>query len=327
MFFKYLKSKLPLIALFILFAVLFAVIFALYSLPPGAVLYPSLMCAVLGICVLMIDFIKVRKLHTELCRIKKMNAFMIDTLPEARTLTEADYREIMENLCEQTRQLQSIESARFAEMTDYYTVWAHQIKTPIASMKLTLQNEDSRLSRQMRTDLLRTEQYVEMVLAYLRLDSESNDYVFAEYSLDAIIKSSVKKFASEFIYRKINLEYEPIDKKLITDEKWFGFIIEQLISNALKYTKNGSIKIYMHAPEILAISDTGIGIAKEDLPRVFEKGYTGYNGRTDKSASGIGLYLCKRICKNLGISISIESEAGKGTVVFLNISQYKSINE
>ncbi len=327
MFFHYLKSKLPLIAIFMLFAALFAVIFVLYSLPVRAVLYPTAICTVLGICAMIIDFFKVKRSHDELCRIKKMNAFMIDSFPEACTVTEADYREIVNGLCEQTRELQSTENAKYADMTEYYTVWAHQIKTPIASMKLTLQNEDSQLSRQMRADLFRTEQYVEMVLAYLRLDSDSSDYVFCECALDGIIKASLKKFASEFICRKINLEYEPVEKYIITDEKWLGFVIEQLISNALKYTQKGSIKIYMPDHETLAISDTGIGIAKEDLPRIFEKGYTGYNGRINKSASGIGLYLCRRICRKLGIGISIESEPGVGTTVFLDVSQSKTRKE
>ena len=139
---------------------------------------------------------------------------------------------------------------------------------------------------------------------------------------DEIIRSSVKKFASEFIDRRIRLEYDSVDIQAVTDEKWFAFVVEQLLSNALKYTREGSIKIYSEG-KVLCIKDTGIGIAPEDLPRVFDKGYTGCNGRTDRRASGLGLYLCRRICQNLGIDISISSTVGEGTTVRLDLSQYK----
>ena len=189
-------------------------------------------------------------------------------------------------------------------------------------MRLALQNEDTPLSRKLTSDLFQIEQYVEMVLAFMRLGSDSSDYVFREHSIDSIVKQSVTKFASEFIDRKLRLEYEPIDKLVVTDEKWLSFVIEQLLSNALKYTRTGSVKIYMQEPMTLCIEDTGIGIAPDDLPRIFEKGYTGYNGRKDKKASGIGLYLCKRICGNLEIGISVTSELDKGTVVHIDLKQY-----
>lgn len=137
-------------------------------------------------------------------------------------------------------------NTRYNDMVDYYTVWAHQIKTPISSMRLTLQSDDSELSRKLSGELFRIEQYVEMVLAFLRLGSDSTDYVFKEYDLDSIIKSCVKKFSSEFIGRKIRLEYKPVGIKIVTDEKWLSFVIEQLLSNALKYTENGSVKIYIN---------------------------------------------------------------------------------
>lgn len=207
-------------------------------------------------------------------------------------------------------------------MTDYYSVWVHQIKTPIASMKLMLQNEDTVLARKLSTDLFRIEQYVGMVLAFLRLDSESSDYVFQEYELDHIIRQSVKKFSIEFIEKKIRLCFEPTGEKLITDEKWFSFCLEQILSNALKYTKEGSVRIYMEAPHTLCIEDTGIGIAPEDIPRIFEKGYTGYNGRRDKQASGLGLYLCRRTCNGLGIGLSAKSCLGQGTVIRMEMEQY-----
>ena len=127
-------------------------------------------------------------------------------------------------------------------------------------------------------------------MTFLRLDSESTDYVLKEYALDPIICQAVRKYAPAFIMRKLTLDYKPVDVSVVTDEKWLLFVIEQLLSNALKYTLSGSVSIYLETPRTLCIADTGIGIAPEDLPRIFERGYTGINGRDDKKASGIGLY-------------------------------------
>ena len=147
--------------------------------------------------------------------------------------------------------------------------------------------------------------------------------MFKSCNIDGVIRQSVKKFAHDFIYRKISLDFRETGLKAVTDEKWLGFVIDQLISNSLKYTKDGTVSIYLKAPDILCIQDTGMGIAPEDLPRVFDKCYTGYNGRKDKKASGLGLYLCKKICSRLGHKIYIESKPGEGTCVMIDFEQYK----
>lgn len=246
-----------------------------------------------------------------------------EDFPEARSMTEEAYQKIIRMLSEEHMTYRSEMNDKYAEMVEYYTVWAHQIKTPIASMRLHLQNEDSSLSRKLSADLHRIEQYAQMVLTFLRLDSSSTDYVFKEYDLDKIVRTSIKKFSSEFISRKLSLRYEPLNTTIVTDEKWLGFVIEQVLSNALKYTPCGSITISLADPKTLRIEDTGIGIAAEDLPRIFENGYTGYNGRTDRKASGIGLYLCKRICNNLGHRIHVSSIIDVGTVIDIDLSQAK----
>lgn len=194
-------------------------------------------------------------------------------------------------------------------------------------MGLTLQNQDTALSRQLMGQLTRISQYADMALAYLRLDSEHTDYVIRSCDLDAVIREAVKKFSGEFIRRGIHLEYKGVNQKVITDEKWLEFVLEQLISNALKYTPAGSVAIYQEPGPTLCVADTGIGIAPEDLPRIFENGYTGINGRRDKRASGIGLYLCRRVCQNLGHEISAESTPGKGTTIRLNLARRESTYE
>lgn len=317
----YIKQKSKILLTILLFCIIFAIVFYLYKLPVEAVIYPSLLCILFGTILIVLDFAKIKRRHKILEKLGNMPSAMIDELPSVSNINDYGYQRIIRSLQKEISQLESDSNNRFNDMVDYYTVWAHQIKTPIASMRLTLQNEDTPLSRKLLSDLFRIEQYVEMIMAFLRLDSTSSDYVFKEHNIDTIIRQAVKKYANEFIDRKISLVYNPIDYTVVTDDKWLSFVIEQILSNALKYTQKGSIKIYMNENMMLCIEDTGIGIAPEDLPRIFEKGYTGYNGRNDKKASGLGLYLCKRICKNLDTGITVLSEIDKGTIVRIDLKQ------
>ncbi len=321
LFMQYLKQHLRLYAGCLLFASIFFVSFWLYHLPLEAVLYPVLLCAVVGLFFLLSDFKRVKQNHERLSHIKGMTDIIEAEFPKAERIEVSDYQEIIRLLKEEHNQYCTRTNREYADMVDYYTVWAHQIKTPIAAMRLTLQNEDSALSRRLYADLHRIEQYVEMVLCFLRLNSESSDYVIREYDLDTIVRQAVRKFSHEFIGRKLGLTYEPLNTTVLTDEKWLTFVLEQVLSNALKYTRNGNITIFMTSDKKLSIRDTGIGIAPEDLPRIFENGYTGFNGRTDKKASGIGLYLCRRICSRLGHTISAESVVDEGTIITIDLAR------
>ncbi len=320
-FFRYIQFRWKVFSAALLFVGIFAVSFGLYHLPLAAVWYPAILCSLFGIIFVLIDFIRVKKKHQKLEQIGTMTDIPIPIFPLADSIEEQDYQKIITALQKAQMTQQSEIEQRFSNMVDYYTVWAHQIKTPIASMRLNLQNEDTPLSRKLMSDLFRIEQYVEMVLMFLKLDSESTDYLIKQYDLDPIIRQAVKKFSGEFISRKLQLHYDPVNIQVITDEKWLSFVIEQVLSNALKYTPAGSITISVEPEKKLCIRDTGMGIAPEDLPRIFENGYTGYNGRVDKKASGIGLSLCKRICANLGHSITAESTVGAGTCITIDLSQ------
>lgn len=323
LFLRYLRQRRRLFIVGAIFCFVFAVSFLLYHLPIGAVIYPTLLCAALGILIMFLDFLRVKREHEALNSIRSMTDVIAESLPKADGINDEDYQQILRLLSEEHSHYRTQTNRKYADMIDYYTVWAHQIKTPIASMRLHLQNEDSSLSRTLTSDLHRIEQYVEMVLTFLRLNSESTDYVIKEYDLDKIVKQAVRKFSSDFIGRKLSLVYEPLNTTVITDEKWLSFVIEQVLSNALKYTPAGSITITLENEKTLRIRDTGIGIAPEDLPRIFENGYTGYNGRADKKASGIGLYLCKRICNNLGHTIIARSIVDVGTTIDIDFTQTK----
>ena len=244
-----------------------------------------------------------------------------------------------------------------AERGDYYLMWTHQIKTPIAAMKLLLERVElvDRDSFLMKEELFKIEQYVEMVLAFQRLESISDDMVLQQYNLHSLARQAVKKYSVLFINKGLKLELGEMDFNIVTDEKWFVFCLEQLLSNSIKYTPKGSISVWVEAGTaggdlraeaktaegsfrtepgteerlqagsrsgkrvLLLLEDTGIGIRAEDLPRIFERGFTGYNGRLDKRSTGIGLYLCRRVYEKLGITVQVKSEDGKGTKVTLGI--------
>ena len=316
---SYLRSHLPVLGLFFLCCAIFAAVFRLYALPLGAVLYPALLCGVLWLGYALLRFRRAYGKHRILSALTA--ALTEDMLPPGDTPEDEDYRRIIALLREARLAREEEAERKAAEMAEYYTLWAHQIKTPLAAMRLTLQNEDTPLSRRLTAELGRVDRYVEMVLAYLRLDAAATDYVLREYDLDPLLRASVKKFSGEFIDRRLALDLQPTGLRVLTDEKWLSFVLEQLLSNALKYTPEGKISVYAEEPAVLCIADTGIGIAPEDLPRIFEPGFTGLNGRTDKRASGLGLYLCRRVCRNLGHGISAESEPGRGTVLRLDLSR------
>lgn len=326
LFFRYLGQKRWSIAVFALFCLIFFIFFLLFHLPTEAVIYPMALCFVLGVVFLLLRFSRFSHAYHTLLHYTELTAEQLPHLPVTDDVMASLYREIIEKLQDEVASLVTSNHLQHREMMEYYTLWAHQIKTPISAMKLVLQSQDDPTARTLNFELFRIEQYVEMVMNYLRSDDAQSDFVFCDCALDPIIRQSVKRFSSEFICRKIRLDYAPTTAHFTTDAKWFSFVLEQILSNALKYTPEGTISISVK-DETLCIADSGIGIAAEDLPRVFDKGYTGYNGRRDMRASGIGLFLCRRICGKLGIKIGISSELGRGTCVTLSLPRQKPILE
>ena len=318
--FAWLKYRLWQIVLFSGLILIFSAVVWLSG--AGGVLagYTALLSGVLALLLALLDLRRFSLRHRQLSDALKSIRVSDEQLPPPENLIEEDYRQLIRALGEEKQRQASAMDLRMSDMQDYFTLWAHQIKTPIAAMRLILQTKPENSAGEIEGELFRVEQYVEMVLNYLRLDSDSTDFVFKTCALDGIIRQCVRKYAKQFIRKKISLEYQGTALQVLTDEKWLCFVIEQILSNALKYTAAGSIRIFTQG-ETLVIADTGIGIAPEDLPRVFEKGYTGYNGRTDKKATGIGLYLCKRILNRLGHEISISAQVGKGTRVSIDLSR------
>ena len=329
---NYIISKKKSFLMVLVCSAIFAFTFWMYGITVAAVLYPALVCMVIMTAAFAVmacsEYGKWKNMQEILQRavgddsefVKILDTAEIRKQVNTTDEIENELLEIIERLKNGGMRLNDSMNMKYSDMVDYYTMWVHQIKTPIASMHLILQKEDSEDSRRLRAELFRIEQYVRMVLCFLRLDSDFTDYVIKEYRVDDIIRPAVRRLASQFIMKKLALEYEHTDEVALTDEKWLGFVVEQVLSNAVKYTSEGSISIKCDGDR-LVISDTGIGIAAEDLPRIFDKGYTGFNGRADRKASGIGLYLCRRICDNLGHSIKVESAPGQGTTITIGLGR------
>ena len=235
---------------------------------------------------------------------------------------ETAYEALIVHLCREMSRQQSVWEQKRSERNDYYMMWAHQIKTPIAAMKLLMSGRDDQFL--LSEEIFKVEQYVEMVLHYLRLESMSSDMILKEYRLYDMVKQAVKKFSVLFINSGLSLELGEFQEvTVLTDEKWLSFVLEQILSNSIKYTKKGKISIYMQPDEAktLVVDDTGMGIRAEDLPRIFEKGFTGYNGRMDKKSTGIGLYLCRQVMNRLAHGLRVESREGRGTRVYLDLDR------
>lgn len=316
----YIKQNIKVIFLFIVFALVFGIVFSLYDLEIEAIYYSVMLCSFIGLIYICINFINYYKKHIQLYKLQNEISISLENLPSPKTLMEEDYTNLILTLNKEYKTYISKSDIAKSDMIDYYTMWVHQIKTPISAMKLLIQTSESEISSDLSSELFKIEQYVEMVLSFIRLGSNENDFVIKEYDLDNIVRQAIRKYAPLFIRKKINLDFQPTTYKVLTDEKWLVFVIEQLLSNSIKYTNKGKISIYPLENKKLVIEDTGIGISKEDIPRIFDKGFTGYNGRTDKKATGLGLYLCKNILDKLSHKISIESEVGVKTKVILDLS-------
>ena len=219
------------------------------------------------------------------------------------------------------------EREKLNDLMDYYTLWAHQIKTPIAASSLLVgEIEDKKVKNQLEQELFKIESYVNIVLQYLRLESFHEDLVLKKENVEDLVKEIVKKYAIFFIQKGLSLNLHDLDRTIITDKKWFVVILEQVLSNSLKYTSQGGIEIYFQE-DTLYIKDSGLGIQDADLLRVFERGFSGYNGRLTQQSSGLGLYLSKKIADELGHQISIASQVGQGTTVMISFSEKKMIFE
>lgn len=318
LFLQYLWTNRRTAAVLAVCAVIFCAVLWLYAIPADAALLAAVLSGVFSLSVLTVRFVRWRRVYLQRAQMMQAPALLHDALPETDDPSEAQYQAMLQNLRTlYTEQVNRTERER-TDTTDYFTQWVHQIKTPVSVMRMMLQAEDTDEHRALQSELFRVEQYAEMALAYTRLDSSARDLVIQETALDPVIRAAIRKYAPLFIRRKLRIVYDGTTESALTDEKWLQFILEQILSNAVKYTDTGSVTVTV-TEQTIRIADTGKGIAPEDLPCIFEKGYTGRLGRADKQATGIGLYLCKKAADRLNIRLTAESECGKGSAFTLHL--------
>jgi len=326
---RFIKEKRVAAALYFTTVLLFLAVGVLYHIEnfPG-LLYAALLTLVIwtaaGIWRGAVYVGRCRKLEAAARHYEQSAELLTEGLREGSDTIWEELVKLLETVSSVQQAERGKIEAKAADCNDYYLMWTHQIKTPISAMKLLLENceERDKNSFFMREELFKIEQYVDMVLTFQRLESLSSDLVLKEYDLYEILKRTARNFSILFINKGLSLRIQEMQIMVLTDEKWFGFCIGQIISNSVKYTRQGCVSIWAEEERegvVLCVEDTGIGIRPEDLPRIFERGFTGCNGRMDEKSTGIGLYLCHRVFRHLGIDVKAESEVGKGTKMTLRI--------
>lgn len=324
LFFHYIKDRRRVLLCGLALFLAAALPMRLYGLAPAEIGYCALVTAALALIVSVPDFVRYCRAVRKFSAVKRMASHgFAEPLTPGGPLPQKLLMEALDLLRARAADLESLAAARQEELMDYYTMWVHQVKTPLAAMDLILQSGDLPADETgaLHQELFKIERYMEMLLGYLRLHSIHSDLRLEQRPVRPIASAAVKKFATQFIYKKLRVDLEDFGNRVVTDEKWLLFVLEQLVSNAVKYTFAGGITISMDSGDVLAVSDTGIGIDPADLPRVCERGFTGQNGRAERSSTGLGLYLCKSVLDKLQTPFEIQSEPGKGTTVLLYLGR------
>lgn len=316
----YLKSRRLVLLLLVAQSILLAGVWLLYGLPAVTVQYALLLLlgvqAFFGACDIIGYCRGVRQLRSVIAQASTM----LERLPEAQDLHSQLINQALETLEQRCRRAELTAQQQREATAQYYTLWSHQTKTPLAAMRLLLQESVPERGL-LEQELFKVEQYVDMALQYQRLGGAPTDLVLREYPLEPLVKQSVRELSSLFINKKIGIELGELGGSVLTDKKWLLFVLEQLLSNAVKYTPSGGkVTVWQQAGDLL-LRDNGIGIAPEDLPRICEWGYTGYNGHESMRSTGVGLSLCKRTLQMLGHSMEIASTVGEGTTIRLTLTR------
>lgn len=319
LFFKYyLRSRKLLCSLLFIFYSLLFIFSYLFEDERTVLQYVMILLLLTSLIGLILDFVK---------QYQNFRHAVLYGESDAYTPLEALLTSKIRTLEKDKKELKIQHQEKQSDLLDYYTLWVHQIKTPIAASKLLVQDlQEQMLKNQLEQELFKIDSYTNLVLQYLRLESFHDDLVVEKENIGDLIKEVVKKYALFFIQQGLGLNLHDLNHTVITDKKWFLVILEQVLSNSLKYTKQGSIEIFFQE-DTLYMKDTGLGIQNSDLLRVFERGFSGYNGRLTHQSSGLGLYLSKKIADKLGHELHLHSVVGEGTTVMITFKEKKLLFE
>ncbi|PRT72144.1 MULTISPECIES: sensor histidine kinase [Streptococcus] len=319
LFFKYyFRSRQFLFLLLLIFCILLFAFCYLFEDERAVLQYVLLILLLISLAGFLLDIVK---------QYQKFRHLVFYGEGQAQTPIEALLFSKIETLKNDKKGLKLQEQIKRNDLLDYYTLWVHQIKTPIAASKLLVEDlQEQTLKNQLEQELFKIDSYTNLVLQYLRLESFHDDLVVKRENIEDLVKDIVKKYALFFIQQGLRLDLHDLNHTIITDKKWFVVILEQVLSNSLKYTSQGGIEIFFKE-DTLYIKDTGLGIQDADLLRVFERGFSGYNGRLTHQSSGLGLYLSKKIADELGHELHLQSVVGEGTTVMITFKEKKLLFE
>ncbi|WP_127849916.1 sensor histidine kinase [Lacticaseibacillus hulanensis] len=242
----------------------------------------------------------------------------LSRMPESSDPMAQQYQSIIAAQNNAQAALQVATQKQTQTLSDNFALWSHQMKTPLAALDLLLQVPPVDIQAA-RTEVRRIDRYVQMMLTYIKLNDVNRDLVLTATPLTPLVNHTIRELADLFIGKNLAVHVHQLPV-VVTDAQWLGFIFEQILTNAAKYTESGSVDVYAEADAIV-VADTGIGIAKSDLPRLFEPGFSGYNGRMNQKASGLGLAMSQTIAEKLGFKLSVQSQIGVGTKVFIHLAQ------
>lgn len=318
-FLGFMKSQWAAWVILCLSAVIFFLLDKLGLTSSPYTVYGIFLLTFLTFVIMFINYVKYRARALTLLKAFEHMSLDVSDLPNPGDFEGECYTAIIDALHRKMAEAVHRLDENYTDQIDYYSMWVHQIKTPIAALRLMVQSELS-LSNKLawQTEIFKIEQYVAMVLMYLRLTNLAQDMVLETVDVRAVVSACVKKYSTMFIYKKLSVDISEFNMQAASDAKWLAVIVEQFLSNSLKYTERGSIHIYCEQTkkvQALVIEDEGIGIRSEDIPRIFDKGYTGCNGRAYEKSTGIGLYIAKKTADYLGIRFEVSSSVGVGTKV------------
>lgn len=320
---SYLKEKLYVIVLTLFLSILSVLFLRAVACNSQIICIVVFFFWVLGASVLLVEFLRRRSYYNNILSVldgldKKY--LLAEVLPEPNFQDGRILYDVMRQVNKNMLDHINVYKFREEEYKDYIEMWVHEIKTPLAASKLILNNNPGVVSVSVEEELDKVEAFVEQALFYARSTTLEKDYLIKKMDLKTSINKVIRKHSKTFIYHKIKLQLDEIEEQVYSDPKWLEFILEQIISNALKYTAKETGSIYISAKMqgdklALMIKDNGVGIPMSDLKRIFDKGFTGRNGRRNEKATGMGLYLCKLLCDKLYLGIQASSQEGLGTTI------------
>ena len=334
-FTKYIKDKIYYILTFSIYIILISIYLKAMETEIPAIIIVVAISTIFFCVGFIISYLKSNKYLKDIDK-------MMDNLTEKYLITEImpkpsraerlAYYRILKKANKSMLENISIIKQQQKDYKEYIESWVHEIKIPITSVKLLCENNKSDITTKIDEEIEEINNFVEQALFYARMDQVSNDFMIKNINLNNVIKNVLARNKKIMIQNNMKVELNNVNTNCYTDEKWLEFIVNQIIQNAIKYRKEKNANIVITISEnkenvILNIKDNGIGIKTSEIDRIFDKGFTGTNGRNQKKSTGIGLYLCKRLCQEIGMEIEANSKENEFTEIKIIIPRNKKIDE